>query len=287
MVLFVAVATGINFGLRLLFRKTAETDRKGQSRFQLNSRTKYPHADIFRFSGQLKLFGIAVAIAVSLLTINWTTYKLPVYAPDQSLLLSDLIDVVPVTHTPPAPIPPPRLNEPDVIEIPVENLPAEIPVVMDTAVPFEIPTVEMPANFPVTIVPPPLRSVDENEPDVWIMVEEMPRFKGCENLPGTDADRQRCTEEKMLAFIYRHLKYPSMARDNRIEGRAIVRFVVDKDGRVSNAEVVRDIGGGCGEEVVRVLNLMNDGQYQWIAGKQRAKPVRVQFTLPVNFKLTH
>jgi protein TonB len=81
------------------------------------------------------------------------------------------------------------------------------------------------------------------------------------------------------------VKYPAIARENGIQGRVVVQFVVEKDGKITDANVVRDIGAGCGEEALRVVNSMNGMNQRWTPGKQRGKPVRVQFTLPVSFKL--
>jgi protein TonB len=81
------------------------------------------------------------------------------------------------------------------------------------------------------------------------------------------------------------VKYPAIARENGIQGRVVVQFVVEKDGKITDANVVRDIGAGCGEEALRVVNSMNSMNQRWTPGKQRGKPVRVQFTLPVSFKL--
>ena len=112
----------------------------------------------------------------------------------------------------------------------------------------------------------------------------MPRFPGCENLPTTD-EKKACADKKMLEFIYKNIKYPAIARENGIEGMVVVTFVVEKDGKVTDARVVRDIGGQCGQEALRVVSLMNDEGIRWTPGKQRGRPVRVQFNLPVRFKL--
>ena len=60
-----------------------------------------------------------------------------------------------------------------------------------------------------------------------------------------------------------------------------VTFVVEKDGSVTGVRVLRDIGGGCGQEAIRVVKSMP----KWTPGKQRGKNVRVQYNLPVNFSL--
>jgi protein TonB len=88
-----------------------------------------------------------------------------------------------------------------------------------------------------------------------------------------------------LEYIYKNVKYPAIARENGIQGRVVVQFVVEKDGKITDATVVRDIGAGCGEEALRVVNSMNGMNTRWTPGQQRGQPVRVQFTLPVSFKL--
>ena len=65
----------------------------------------------------------------------------------------------------------------------------------------------------------------------------------------------------------------------------VVRFVVEKDGSITDAQVVRDIGAGCGDEAMRVVSMMNGMGEKWTPGKQRGRPVRVQFNLPVKFQL--
>lgn len=88
----------------------------------------------------------------------------------------------------------------------------------------------------------------------------------------------------MLEFIYKNIKYPPIARENGIEGMAVIQFVVDENGNIKDPKVVRDVAGGCGLEAMRVVELMSD-QVTWIPGKQRGKAVQVYFNLPVRFKL--
>ena len=87
--------------------------------------------------------------------------------------------------------------------------------------------------------------------------------------------------EAMYKYLAQNIKYPQLARENNITGKVYVEFVVEKDGSVSNVKVLRDIGGGCGQEAVRVVKSMP----KWSPGKQRGKAVRVQYRLPVNFNL--
>jgi protein TonB len=72
-----------------------------------------------------------------------------------------------------------------------------------------------------------------------------------------------------------------MARESGIQGKVFVTFVVEKDGSITDVKVLRGIGGGCDEEAVRVIK----GMPKWSVGKQRGKPVRVQFNMPIVFKL--
>ena len=82
-------------------------------------------------------------------------------------------------------------------------------------------------------------------------------------------------------YLSRHLSYPQRAREAGIEGKVIIRFVVNEDGSVSNTVVMRGIEGGCNEEALRVVN----GMPRWKPGKQGGQPVKVYYTLPIRFTL--
>jgi len=88
-------------------------------------------------------------------------------------------------------------------------------------------------------------------------------------------------EEAFAKFLTSHIKYPAMARDNNIQGRAFISFVVERDGSLTDIKIVRDPGSGLGEEAVRVLKISP----HWKPGIQNGKPVRVSYTVPVNFSL--
>ena len=110
--------------------------------------------------------------------------------------------------------------------------------------------------------------VEEKEPEKpFVSVEQMPQF------PGGQAE--------LMKFIGSNLKYPTIAAENGIEGRVIIRFVVGKDGAVSNIEVQRGLDSSCDKEAIRVVKMMP----KWIPGKQNGREVPVYFTLPVLFKL--
>lgn len=82
-------------------------------------------------------------------------------------------------------------------------------------------------------------------------------------------------------FLSKNLKYPALAKENGIEGRVVLRFVVEKDGTLTNIEILRKVGWGCDDEATRLIKQMP----KWIPGKMNGKPVRVYFTLPILFKL--
>ncbi|MBP5516090.1 MAG: energy transducer TonB [Bacteroidales bacterium] len=88
-------------------------------------------------------------------------------------------------------------------------------------------------------------------------------------------------ETALYKYLGSNIKYPELARNNNITGTVVVKFVVEKDGRVSNVSVLRDIGGGCGKEAMRVVGSMP----KWTAGEKKGKKVRSFFTLPVQFEL--
>lgn len=113
----------------------------------------------------------------------------------------------------------------------------------------------------------------------------MPRFPGCEDMKGSDAEKEECAKKKLLEFIYGNLKYPAIARENGVEGNVVIQFVVDKDGSVKDINIVRDIGAGCGTAAQTAVESMNNMGKKWTPGKQLGRPVKVLYTLPIKFKL--
>lgn len=120
----------------------------------------------------------------------------------------------------------------------------------------------------------------ETNTEVYKVVEEMPRFPGCEDL-GTRPQKEDCAMRKMLEFIYGNLQVPPLAREGNYAGSVFVEFIVEKDGTLTNATVKKEPGGGWGAEVLRVVNSMP----MFIPGKQHGEPVRVQYQLPVRVTL--
>lgn len=105
------------------------------------------------------------------------------------------------------------------------------------------------------------------EPKVFTFVEQMPEF------PGGDAE--------LIKFLQKNIVYPQMERDNDIQGKVLIRFVVGEDGSVSDVSVVRGVSSGLDKEAQRVVKMLP----KFKPGKQQGKAVKVYYNLPVVFKL--
>jgi protein TonB len=226
-------------------------------------------------------FGFAAALAFVILAFSWTHYESEKWNPDD-YLLNDLEEVIvspPSIYTPPTPPPP---VAPPAIEILPEDELAEAVVFETTDIGADDPVSISPKTIesgPAMPVPPALPSVDESD-KILIRAQVQPNFPGCESIED-GKERDNCSDKKLLEFIYQNIRYPEAARNIGIEGMVFVRFVVEKDGSISKAEVLRDPGGGLGTEALRVVQMMP----LWHPGRQQGRAVRVQFNLPVNFKL--
>jgi protein TonB len=100
-----------------------------------------------------------------------------------------------------------------------------------------------------------------------MVVEDQPEFPG-----GTAA---------LLEYLRKNIKYPAICRENNIQGRVLVTFIVNKDGAIVEPEVVKSVNPSLDKEALRVISQMPN----WKPGSQRGKPVRVKYTVPVNFRL--
>lgn len=125
---------------------------------------------------------------------------------------------------------------------------------------------ELDFNATLELPPAPPKQADEQkeeeEEDFFVLVEQMPELIGG------------------LASLQQEIQYPERAIRANIEGRVYVRFIVNEKGEVENPEVVRGIGGGCDEEALRVVKMA-----KFKPGLQRGIPVRVQYNLPVIFRI--
>jgi len=108
-------------------------------------------------------------------------------------------------------------------------------------------------------------AVDEGEP--YMIVEQMPKFPN--------------GQEALMLYIAKQVKYPAEAKKAGAQGRVFIGFIVEPDGSLSDFKVLRGIGYGCDEEALRVVKSMP----KWQPGMHRGKAVRVQYLVPVNFRL--
>lgn len=117
------------------------------------------------------------------------------------------------------------------------------------------------------VVPAPVAPPITDPDAPLLLVEQMPEYPG--------------GQQAMFAFISKELKYPEEAIDNGIEGTVVISFVVERDGSIGEAKVLRGLGGGCSEEALRVVKSMP----LWKPGMQGGKLVRTSYNLPIRFKL--
>lgn len=125
------------------------------------------------------------------------------------------------------------------------------------------------------------KQMSENDDEIFVIVEKMPSWKGCENIDDTK-EMNECTYSGVMKHLIQNLKYPATAKDAGIQGTVYVNFEVMSNGKVDNVRILRGIGGGCDEEAKRVVEMFPD----FNPGTQKGKPVRVSYNLPIKFNLT-
>ena len=269
----------------------AEKNKNKSGAELLLSRTKYPEVNVFRHNNSLLRFGLASALAFSLITFSWTTYDGVFVDPSYAVDTEDVFVLEPprTDVRPPEVKPPPA--EPIIVEVPPEDIPDdqieyEPPTIEDEGFTYEEITAPGPKKKVIPLPPAPLPDApDDGIEEIEKFVEEMPRFPGCEEILGSIDERKACSDKKLLEYLYKNLKYPAIARENGVEGRVYVQFVVEKDGSISGATIVRDVGAGCGQSALRTVENMNNLPAKWTPGKKKGSVVRVLYTLPVTFKL--
>lgn len=223
---------------------------------------KTPRADLEKRRGLFLEIGLVVILAAALVAFNIKSYEKEIK--EVSTRTADVEIETEILQTQEDETPPPPPEEPEVVA-------TELNVVENDAEDIHevgIINAEARADEALEFTRVEVKEeVEEAEEEVFLVVEEDPEFPG-----GLEA---------LSKFIADNIKYPQLAKENNITGRVFVSFVVEKDGRVGQVKILRDIGGGCGNEAVRVVKLMP----RWKPGKQRGKAVRTQFNLPVNFDL--
>jgi len=220
---------------------------------------KTPKADL---EGKRVLFiqiGLVVTLAIVLLAFEWKTYDRVLTDLGEREVIDipeEMVEITRQEQPPPPPAPPPQTTQFKIVEDDVE---IEDDFMIDVDVDQ---TTQIEAY-----IPPVFEEEQVQEQEIFIVVEDPPSF------PGGD--------EARIRFLSENIRYPQMARESGIQGTVFVTFVVETDGSVTSVRVLRGIGGGCDEEAVRVIQAMP----KWNAGKQRGRPVRVQFNMPIRFTL--
>lgn len=206
------------------------------------------------------LMGLVIVLSICYAAFEWTEKEVTKYeVNDTDFFFEEEIDIQQTTQETPPPPPPPAVQEVEVLNVVEDDVEVET---------IEINT-EDDKDVEVVIAPPVEAPVEEEEEEViFMVVESMPEFPG--------------GQQALFKYLAENVKYPVIAQENGIQGRVICQFVVNKDGSIVDVEAVRSSGEpSLDKEAIRVIKSMP----KWKPGKQRGKPVRVKYTVPVNFRL--
>ena len=225
---------------------------------------KTPKADLENKKSTWLLVGYVIVLAFMFIAFEWTERDVKI---DTSQAVTDLVFEeeieIPITEQPEQ-LPPPPQEAPSIAETltivddDTEVEETEIASTEETGQAMEIkyvaPTVE--------------EEEDPEEQTIFEVVEQMPEYPN-----GGMAG--------LMQFLSKNIKYPTIAQENGTQGRVTVQFVVNKDGSIVDAKVLRGVDPYLDKEALRVINSMP----KWKPGMQRGKPVRVKYTVPVMFRL--
>lgn len=227
---------------------------------------KNEDVDIDNKRGAWTVLGFVGALALILASIAWTSYDVQTISSldfDVDLMEDEEIPVNIIT--PPPPPPPPQQTT--VIEIvdDEEEIEEEL----------EIEDLELDEDTEIETVDYEEEVVEDDTP--FMVVENMPALGDCKDLRGPERDQ--CTNTEIVRYIAQNTKYPPIAKDAGIQGTVYVYFVVDRQGKVKDAKVLREVDQRLDKEALRVVKSLPDFE----PGEQRGKAVSVQYTIPVKF----
>ena len=229
-------------------------------------RKKNPQADLRKYSGLMFVLGLCVVLFISWQAIEYKSYEKQ-YDLESLNIVDDDDEEIPITEqikTPPPPPPPPA---PEIIEIVEDEEEIEETIIESTETDQEEVVEEV--------------EVMEEELDIdvpFAIIEDVPLYPGCENVP--KSQRRKCFQEKIQKHIYNEFRYPEIAQEMGIQGRVFVQFMIGKDGRISGIRT-RGPDKNLEKEANRIISKLP----RMTPGKQRGRPVRVPFSIPVTFKL--
>ena len=117
----------------------------------------------------------------------------------------------------------------------------------------------------------------------YTMVDQMPYFPGCEVYAVGSEEKRNCSNQAVVEYIAKTLTYPERAKLEGAEGIVYISFVINPAGKVIRPKILKDIGGGCGQEAIKVVRSMP----HWEPGQLRGQPVPVQLKVPIHFQFTN
>lgn len=220
---------------------------------------KSPKADLENKRMLFIQIGLIVTLTIVLVAFEWKTYDRVLTDLGEREVVDIPEEMVEITRQDEPPPPPPPAPQTTQFKIVEDDVEIEDDFIIDADVDLQT---EIEAY-----IPPVFDEEEVAEEEIFIVVEDMPTF------PGGD--------EARIRYLAENIRYPQMARESGIQGTVFVTFIVERDGTVTDVRVLRGIGGGCDEEAVRVIKSMP----KWNPGKQRGRPVRVQFNMPIRFTL--
>ena len=229
---------------------------------------KNPKVDVGRNSTLYFVIGLAAVLALVYGAMEWKKYdKANNY--DISMNVEDQLDEeVPMTEQIKTPPPPPPPAAPEVIEVVEDEEEVEETVIESTETSQEEEVIEIEEV-----------EVEEVEEDISVpfaVIEDVPVFPGCENAK----DKKACFQEMMQNHIRKNFRYPEIAQEMGVQGRVSVIFVIQKDGSIGNIRM-RGPDKNLEAEARRIIEKLP----KMTPGKQRGRPVKVPFSIPITFKL--
>ncbi|HAC23381.1 MAG TPA: energy transducer TonB [Cytophagales bacterium] len=221
---------------------------------------KTPKADLISKEGLYFSIGLVLSMSLVHLAFNWKQYErseVELIARNSNTF-EEIIEV-PATEIPPTPEI--TVIQPQLVEVPnEEEIKNEINIVFDVEVTEDTKVEEY--------VAPPVSAIEDEESEkIFTIVEHTAEPKG-----GLAAFYQ---------YVSENIKYPAQARRMGIEGKVYVEFIVGKDGKIYDVKTVNELGAGCDEEAVRIIQ----NAPPWNPGKQRGKPVKQKMVMPIIFRL--
>ena len=229
---------------------------------------KNPEADLNKNRNLYFVIGLTLVLGVTWGAVEYKSYERKIDLTNGDMLVDDEEDV-PITEqlkTPPPPPPPPP-PAPEVIEIVEDEEEVEETVIESTESDEEM------------VIEDIVVEDDFDDIDVpFAVIEDVPIFPGCESV--AKSQRRACFQEQMNKHIRKNFRYPDIAQEMGIKGRVYVNFIISKDGTITNIRM-RGPDKNLENEAARIIGRLP----QMTPGRQRGRPVRVPFSIPITFRL--